>query len=80
MVAVGATLMMRLKEVLPVNKKVFWEDLKIARRLYQGRAVDSVTGEALNFDECAKIALELEQSGERPDTTAVSKHQHRVST
>lgn len=29
MVALGATLMFRLKEVLPVNKKVFWEDLKV---------------------------------------------------
>mmetsp|Transcript_27488 Transcript_27488/g.44705 ORF Transcript_27488/g.44705 Transcript_27488/m.44705 type:complete len:377 (+) Transcript_27488:134-1264(+) len=39
-VALGATLMFRMKEVLPVKKKVFWEDLKIARRIYQGRARD----------------------------------------
>jgi hypothetical protein len=39
-VALGATLMFRLKEVLPMKKKVFWDDLKIARRIYQGRATD----------------------------------------
>mmetsp|Transcript_26298 Transcript_26298/g.55919 ORF Transcript_26298/g.55919 Transcript_26298/m.55919 type:complete len:241 (-) Transcript_26298:161-883(-) len=73
MVALGAALMFRVKEVLPVKKKVFWDDLKIARRLYQGRAVDSVTGEALNFEECAKIALEIseEQRG-----TITSKHSY----
>ena len=40
-VACGATLMFRLKEVLPVKKKVFWYDLKVARRIYQGRAINS---------------------------------------
>ena len=39
-VACGATLMFRLKEVLPVKKKVFWYDLKVARRIYQGRAIN----------------------------------------
>ena len=34
-VALGAALMFRLKEVLPVKKKVFWDDLKVARRIYQ---------------------------------------------
>ena len=37
MVALGATLMFRAKEVLPVKKKIFWDDLKIARRIYQVR-------------------------------------------
>jgi len=35
----AAALMFRLKEVLPVKKKVFWDDLKHARRIYQRRAV-----------------------------------------
>ena len=35
MVAIGATLMFRIKEVLPVQKKVFWDDLQIAPRIYQ---------------------------------------------
>jgi len=48
MVAIGATLVFRIKEVLPVEKKVFWDDLKIARRIVQGRAIDSFTGEALS--------------------------------
>ena len=47
MVAAGACLMFRLKEVLPVTKKVFWNDLKVARRIYQGRATDEVTGREL---------------------------------
>ena len=47
MVAAGACLMFRLKEVLPVTKKVFWDDLKVARRIYQGRATDEATGKEL---------------------------------
>ena len=39
--------MFRLKEVLPVEKKVFWEDLKVARRIYQGRALESESGETV---------------------------------
>lgn len=62
MVAIGATLMFRLKEVLPVQKKVFWDDLKVARRIYQGRALDSVTGNVLSVEQCsheAKLKLPL---------------------
>jgi len=44
MVAVGAAGMFRLKEVLPVKKKVFWDDLKVARRIYTGRATDDRGG------------------------------------
>ena len=51
MVGLGATLMFRAKEVLPVTKKVFWDDLKTARRIYQGRALDSVTGEPLSTEQ-----------------------------
>lgn len=50
-VAAGATLMFRLKEVLPVKKKVFWYDLKVARRIYQGRAIDSTSGEAVSAEQ-----------------------------
>eukprot|EP00956_Cyclotella_meneghiniana_P042718 scaffold249306_cov73-Cyclotella_meneghiniana.AAC.5 len=32
-------LMFRLKEVLPIEKKIFWSDLGIARKIYQGKAV-----------------------------------------
>jgi hypothetical protein len=31
--------MFRMKEVLPIKKKVFWEDITIARKIYQKRAV-----------------------------------------
>ena len=51
MVALGSALMFRAKEVLPVNKKIFWDDLKTARRIYQGRAVDSITGEPLTVQQ-----------------------------
>ena len=32
-------LMFRLKETLPIKKKVFWSDLKVTRRIYQRRAL-----------------------------------------
>ena len=60
MVVVGATLMFRAKEVLPVEKKVFWDDLKTARRIYQGRALDAVTGEPLTIEQVGIVSyLEL---------------------
>ena len=48
MVWLGATLMFRAKEVLPLKKKrIFWEDLKTARRIYQKRAIDE-TGQVVS--------------------------------
>lgn len=35
----ASMLMFRMKEVLPIKKKVFWEDLGVARHVYQRRAV-----------------------------------------
>lgn len=32
-------LMFRMKEVLPIEKKVFWSDLGIARKIYRGKAI-----------------------------------------
>ena len=32
-------LMFRIKEVLPIKKKIFWNDLSIARKVYQSRAL-----------------------------------------
>ena len=32
-------LMFRIKEVLPIQKKIFWADLGIARMIYKGKAV-----------------------------------------
>ncbi len=60
-VALGATLMFRMKEVLPVKKKVFWDDLKIARRIFQGRATDD-EGEVLAIRQ-TKGTVELTHSG-----------------
>jgi hypothetical protein len=36
---VSSMLMFRMKEVLPINKKVFWDDLGVARKVYQKRAL-----------------------------------------
>jgi hypothetical protein len=36
---IASMLMFRLKETLPIKKKVFWSDLKITRRIYQRRAL-----------------------------------------
>jgi hypothetical protein len=39
MIWISSMLMFRLKEVLPIEKKVFWSDLGIARKIYKGKAV-----------------------------------------
>lgn len=36
---ISGMLMFRMKEVLPIKKKVFWEDLGVARKVYQHRAM-----------------------------------------
>ena len=36
---IASMLMFRIKEVLPINKSVFWEDLGIARKIYRKRAL-----------------------------------------
>lgn len=36
---IAGMLMFRIKEVLPINKSVFWEDLGIARKIYKKRAL-----------------------------------------
>jgi len=46
--------MFRIKEVLPVKKKVFWDDLKIARRIYTGRAHNE-EGEVLTTRQADEI-------------------------
>ena len=39
MIWISSMLMFRMKEVLPIKKKVFWSDLGIARKIYRGKAV-----------------------------------------
>ncbi|EED87642.1 predicted protein [Thalassiosira pseudonana CCMP1335] len=39
MIWISSMLMFRLKEVLPIEKKVFWSDLGIARKVYKGKAL-----------------------------------------
>lgn len=36
---VASMLMFRIKEILPIEKSVFWSDLGVARKVYQNRAV-----------------------------------------
>lgn len=36
---ISSMLMFRIKEVLPIDKKIFWDDLKVTRRIYQRRAL-----------------------------------------
>lgn len=40
-----------------MEKKVFWDDLKTARRIYQGRALDSVTGDIISVAQVSIISL-----------------------
>jgi uncharacterized membrane protein len=51
---ISGMLMFRMKEVLPIKKKVFWEDLAIARKIYQKRAVMT---EELGFNETTEIEI-----------------------
>ena len=70
MVAVGAAGMFRLKEVLPVKKTVFWDDLKIARRIYTGRALDEITGGMVSteaVDSWQHLQMELKRRGVAED-------------
>lgn len=62
-VSIGAILMFRIKEVFPVEKTVFWSDLKIARRIYQGRAKD----------DAGRVLARLSQDNDHdvPDGTSV---------
>jgi hypothetical protein len=39
MIWISSMLMFRMKEVLPIEKTVFWSDLGIARKIYKGKAV-----------------------------------------
>jgi hypothetical protein len=39
MIWISSMIMFRLKEVLPIEKTVFWSDLGIARKIYQGKAL-----------------------------------------
>lgn len=39
MIWISSIIMFRMKEVLPIEKKVFWSDLGIARKIYKGKAV-----------------------------------------
>ena len=65
MVAAGAAGMFRLKEVLPVKKKVFWDDLKVARRIYTGRATDEATGDLVNAERALIMATSADEITER---------------
>jgi len=53
---IGAAAMFRMKEVLPIRKRIFWEDLGAARKIYQNRA----------FDESGNIVSAAEHIVERP--------------
>jgi hypothetical protein len=39
LIALSSMFMFRMKEVLPIEKKVFWTDLGTARKIYQRRAL-----------------------------------------
>lgn len=54
--------MFRMKEVLPIEKKVFWEDLGIARKIYRRRALLEV----VNVDSGDK--KDISESGIKDET------------
>mmetsp|Transcript_29304 Transcript_29304/g.52996 ORF Transcript_29304/g.52996 Transcript_29304/m.52996 type:complete len:105 (-) Transcript_29304:168-482(-) len=51
---IASMLMFRLKETLPIKKRLFWSDLKITRRIYQRRALlQAVEVEPIEADDDA---------------------------
>ena len=39
LICISSMLMFRMKEVLPIKKNIFWDDLSIARKVYQNHAL-----------------------------------------
>lgn len=54
----ASMLMFRMKEVLPIEKKVFWEELGIARKIYQHRALLQVVEVGHGIEEKAEAVME----------------------
>jgi uncharacterized membrane protein len=52
---ISSMFMFRMKEVLPIEKRVFWSDLGVARKIYKHRAilqvVDANSGDAVEEQE-----------------------------
>jgi uncharacterized membrane protein len=59
---IASMFMFRMKEVLPIEKKVFWEDLGVARKIYQKRAILEVV-EADDAGDEKVIAKEAPAEG-----------------
>lgn len=84
---ISGMIMFRLKEVLPIKKKVFWEDLGVARKIYQGLAVvRSEEGESLrtyvpssvttaSLEAASSSASPPEQGEETRPATIVEQHE-----
>lgn len=49
---IAGMFMFRMKEVLPIEKKIFWEDLGVARKIYQHRAMLEVV--EVPTDNCSE--------------------------
>lgn len=72
---ISSMLMFRIKEVLPIKKRVFWSDLGIARKLYQKRALVQLyevhadgsrklvarTKDPMTVEECAATIIESDE-------------------
>ena len=52
-------LMFRLKEVLPIEKKIFWSDLGIARKIYQVCVLVqyAISSHALTLQKLVRIVV-----------------------
>jgi len=72
---ISSMLLFRIKEVLPIQKAIFWSDLGIARKLYQKKALIQLfkvntsgtltlvtrTKEPMAVDECAATIIESDE-------------------
>lgn len=57
LIIVASMVMFRMKERLPIKKKVFWEDLRVARKIYEKRALLASRDNGDDSSEDGKIQL-----------------------
>lgn len=62
---ISSILMFRMKEVLPIKKKIFWSDLGIARHIYRGRALMRQSPEDLHTKASGDAASPDAASGQK---------------
>ena len=64
---ISSMLMFRMKEVLPIKKNIFWDDLSIARKVYQSHAlirIDNVQESDIGFSNTSAPVFHSDNENE----------------